>query len=45
MNGLEQLRSREQVEHLRQTTLEKTHAETAHEAVATLEPAVTQDAS
>ena len=45
MNGLEQLRSRQQVEHLRQTKLGKTHAETAHEAVATLEPVVTDEES
>ncbi len=45
INGLEQLRSRKEVENLRQTTLEKTHAETAHAAVATLEPAVAKDAS
>lgn len=33
INGLEQLRSRTQVEELRKVSIEKTHAEEAHEAV------------
>ena len=33
MNALEQLRSRTQVEALRKVSIEKTHAEEAHEAV------------
>ena len=45
MNGLGQLQSREQVETLRQTKLEKTHAEIAHEAVVALEPVGTEEAS
>lgn len=36
INGLQQLRSREQVEELRKIKIEKTHVEVAHEAVTTV---------
>lgn len=44
INGLEQLRSREQVETLRMIKLERTHAEDAHAASSTLETVSTETA-